>query len=186
MTNMLILVGSPRKQGNSALLAETSRRAALDAGANVEQVFLCDLAISPCDGCSVCRESVNAQCIIEDDMVRLYDKLRAAEAILIATPIYSYNMTAQTKLLIDRLYALGSHDGNALKGKRFGFIVVYGGSDQFSSGAATAMRCFHDTFARKASWMRMVHGSATTEGSAANNPELMAAAEQLGIDIVAD
>ncbi len=186
MRNMLSLIGSARKEGNSALLAETARLAALGAGAAVEQVFLSDLAISPCAGCGVCRESVDAPCIIEDDMVPLYAKLRAADAILIATPIYSYNMTAQTKLLIDRLYALGSHEGNALKGKRFGFIVVYGGSDQFSSGAATAMRCFHDTFARKASWMRMVHGSATKEGDAANNSDLMAATRQLGVELVAD
>lgn len=124
--------------------------------------------------------SVDAECILDDDMRALYPKLRAADAILIATPIYSYNLSAQTKLLIDRLYALGSHSGNALTGKRFGFLIVYGGSDEVSSGAATAMRCFHDTFDRKASWMKIVHGSAGPAGAAAQNEQLMRGAAGLG------
>ena len=180
-----ILVGSPRKDGNTAFLANRAADAARSSGASVELVFLQDLDARPCEGCHVCRESVDAECILQDDMTGLYPKLRAADAILIATPIYSYDMTAQTKLLIDRLYALGSRDGNALSGKRFGFIVVYGGEDPFSSGAATAMRCLHDTFARKACWMRTVHGSAYAVGDAARNEPFAEAAARLGADLVA-
>jgi len=186
MTEALILIGSPRKHGNSTVLAEAAARAARDAGASVELVRLHDLKISPCAGCGDCRSSVDAPCILEDDMTELYPRLRSADALLIATPIYSYDMTAQTKLFVDRLYALGSHEGNALQGKRFGFLLVYGGSDPFSSGAATAMRCFHDTFARKASWMRMIHGTTANVGSVAENPRLMAAAARLGADLVTD
>ena len=186
MQRILVLIGSPRKHGNSAKLAETAERAAKQAGASVERVFLHDLAVSPCNGCGACRETVDSPCVLNDDMTLLYAQLREADAILIATPIYSYDMTAQTKLLIDRLYAMGSREGNALTGKRFGFIIVYGASNLFTSGAATAMRCFHDTFDRKASWMRMVHGTATAAGDAADNREFMASAEQLGADLAAD
>jgi multimeric flavodoxin WrbA len=182
---LLILVGSPRKNGNSAFLASRAGDAARASGASVESIFLQALDVRPCEGCDVCRESVDAECVLQDGMTGLYPKLRAADAILIATPIYSYDMTAQTKLLIDRLYALGGRDGNALSGKRFGFIVVYGGKDEFSSGAATAMRCFHDTFARKASWMRTVHGTAHAAGDAAKNEALVDAATRLGADLVA-
>jgi len=187
MKRLLILIGSPRKEGNSAFLAGLAARAARDAGADVERIFLQDLCISPCEGCGVCRDGIDAPCILDDGMAPLYAKLRRADAILIATPIYSYDMTAQTKLLIDRLYALGSEtEGNALAGKRFGFLIVYGDADPFTSGAATAMRCFHDTFARKASWLRTVHGSAYRAGDAARNPELTAAAARLGADLVQD
>jgi len=182
---LLILVGSPRKDGNSTFLANRAADAARASGATVELVFLQDLDINPCEGCHVCRESVDAECILEDGMTGLYPKLRAADAILIATPIYSYDMTAQTKLLIDRLYALGSREGNALSGKRFGFIVVHGDKDQFTSGAATAMRCLHDTFARKAGWMRTIHGAAYAVGDAAKNEPLAEAAARLGADLVA-
>jgi len=183
---LLILVGSPRKEGNSAFLAGRAADAARAGGASVECVFLHDLDVRPCEGCHVCRESVDAECVLRDDMTGLYPKLRAADAILIATPIYSYDMTAQTKLLIDRLYALGSwRDGNALSGKRFGFLVVYGGGDLFASGAATAMRCLHDTFGRKAGWMRIVHGTAYAIGDAASNESLAADATRLGADLVA-
>lgn len=185
LIQLLILVGSPRKDGNSVFLAQRAAAAARGNGASVDLTFLQDLAIRPCEGCDVCRESIDAECILKDDMTDLYRKLREADAILIATPIYSYDMTAQTKLLVDRLYALGSRDGNALSGKRFGIIVVYGAKDQFSSGAATAMRCFHDTFARKASWMRTVHGSAHAAGDAAKNERLTEEATRLGADLAA-
>jgi len=185
-SQLLILVGSPRKDGNSAFLAQRAADAARGSGASVDLIFLQDLDIRPCEGCDVCRESVDAECILTDDLTGLYPRLREADAVLIATPIYSYNMTAQTKLLIDRLYALGSRDGNALSGKRFGFIIVYGAKDVFSSGAATAMRCFHDTFARKASWMRVVHGSAHAAGEAAKNERLTEEATRLGADLAGD
>jgi len=184
MVKVLILIGSPRKDGNSAVLAHETARGARAGGASVEIVHLHDLAISPCTGCGACRFSVDAPCVLSDDMTDLYPRLREANAIVIATPIYSYNMSAQTKLLIDRLYALGSREGNALQGKRFGFLVVYGAADAFSSGAMTAMRCFHDTFARKATWMDMVHGTATEAGSAKRNALLMDAAARLGAELV--
>ena len=182
--DLLILIGSPRKDGNSAALAKAAAKQAQAAGATVETVFLNDLNITPCTGCTVCRESVEAECVLEDNMVALYPKLRNAKAILIATPIYSYNMAAQTKLLIDRCYALGSSKGNALTGKRFGFIIVYGAEDPFSAGAVTAMRCFHDTFARKASWMHTVHGSTPKLGDAEKNGALMKQAADLGRELV--
>jgi multimeric flavodoxin WrbA len=182
--SVLILVGSPRHEGNSALLARRAAEAVVSRGARVETLFLNDLDIRPCNGCSVCRQTVATECVLQDGMSSLYPKLRAADAVLIATPIYSYDMSAQTKLLIDRLYALGGRDGNALKGKRFGFLIVYGGKDEVSSGAATAMRCFEDTFSRKASWMRMVHGTAYEAGDAAKSEDLVRAATQLGTDLV--
>ena len=74
---------------------------------------------------------------------------------------------------------------NALSGKRFGFIIVYGASDPFSAGAITAMRCFHDTFARKASWMRTVHGSTPRLGDTAKNGDLTKQAADLGRELVA-
>lgn len=182
--NLLVLIGSPRKEGNSATLAAEAAKQAEQLGVATETVFLHGLQITPCDGCGACRRSVEAPCVVDDDMTPLYGKLRNASAILIATPIYSYAFTAQTKLLIDRLYALGSSNGNALSGKRFGFIIVYGGKDPFGSGAATAMRCFHDTFAKKASWLRMIHGTAFGEGDAAKNVDLLVQARELGQDLV--
>ena len=180
MAKVLILIGSARKTGNSAVLAEHAADAARASGATTETVFLGDLDIRPCTGCSTCRESVDTPCVLDDGMTALYPRLKAADAVLIATPIYSYDMAAQTKLLIDRLYALGGADGNALAGKRFGFIVVYGGSDPETSGAETAMRCLRATFTRKATWMNIVHGCAYRIGDAAKNETLMADAAALG------
>jgi multimeric flavodoxin WrbA len=185
VAKLVILIGSPRANGNSATLARAAEQAALEEGATVERIMLHGLDIGPCDGCGSCRTSVDASCILDDDMTLVYEKLRQADSILIATPIYSYDMAAQTKLLVDRLYALGSREDNALTGKRFGFLIVYGAANPFSAGASTAMRCFHDTFARKASWMRIVHGSTPSAESAASSEELLTAAARLGAELAA-
>ena len=79
-------------------------------------------------------------------MRRLYPKLMAADAIVIASPIYWFTVSAQTKLFMDRWYALGGADGYALAGKKFGVVLAYADADPFSSGAVNALRTFQDAF----------------------------------------
>ncbi len=97
MRNILILKGSPRERGNSAVLAEKAAEGALAAGAQVESIYLHGLDIRPCDACDLCLEQ--GECVIEDDMRPLYPKLAAADAILLASPIYWFTFSAQLKAL---------------------------------------------------------------------------------------
>ena len=103
--SILILKASPRERGNSALLAERTAEGARQAGAMVESIYLHSLDIRPCDACDLCREN-DGECVIPDDMQSLYPRLRAADAIVIATPVYWFTLSAQAKLFIDRWYAL--------------------------------------------------------------------------------
>ena len=104
----------------------------------------------------------------------LYPKLRNADAIVIASPIYWFTMSAQTKLCIDRWYALEGPRGNALAGKQIGIVLTYGDSDQFTSGAINAMRAFEDMFRYvKADIVEMIHGSASNVGDVQKQPGLM-------------
>jgi multimeric flavodoxin WrbA len=182
--HILILKGSPRKRGNSATLADRVAVGASEAGAAVESFDLHGMEIRPCDGCGFCQGS--GECVINDDMQTLYPRLREADAIVIASPIYWFTVSAQVKACIDRWYALEGGEGatpgeGALAGKEFGIVLTYGDSDPYSSGAINAIRMFQD-IARyeKASIAGLVYGSASDPGEIASQAELMQQAHALG------
>ena len=184
---VLIMMGSPRKDGNSTILAERVAQGATDAKAIVESFYLHKMNIKPCTACDVCRKDTSSDCNINDDMQDLYPKLRQTNALVIASPIYYFTVAAQTKLFMDRCYALGGPEGNALKGKRIGIILTYGDTDPFNSGAVNALRTFQDAFAYiGANIVGMVYGSADKAGEIRNNVELMEKAYMMGRQLVAD
>lgn len=176
---ILILKGSPRKKGNSATLADQVAAGAEEAGATVEIFDLHGMDIRPCDGCDFCQGS--GECVINDDMQLLYPVLRQADAIVIASPIYWFTISAQTKLCIDRWYAIEGAGGNALAGKEIGIVLTYGDSDPFTSGAINAIRTLQDIFRyEKAKIAGIVYGSASQPGEIAGQPEVMQRAYALG------
>ncbi len=184
---VLIFMGSPRKEGNSTTLAKQVTVGAESAGAKVESFYLHDLDIKPCDACEACRDKSETDCILNDDMKGLFPKLRQADVIVIASPIYWFTVSAQTKLFMDRWYALGGPEGHAFKGKRFGIVLTYADADPFSSGAVNALRTFQDALSYvKASIVGMVYGSAWEAGAIKKNKKLMEEAYELGKQLAAD
>ncbi len=183
---VLIVNGSPRKKGNSAVLAERVAEGARSLGAEVETVILQDLDIKPCDGCGVCR-TLGKGCHIDDDMQALYPKVREADALVVAGPVYFFTVTAQTKLFMDRCYAIVKTGDNALAGKRVGIVLTYGGADAFGSGAVNALRTFQDAYRYvRAQIVGTVHGTASTAGEVKDNQELMDGALALGRRLVSE
>ena len=183
---VVIVMGSPRKNGNSATLAQRVADGAKAVGAEVESFYLHEMDIKPCSACDECLESSSKDCIINDDMKSLYPKLRQADALVIASPIYWFTVAAQTKLFLDRCYALEGPHGNALKGKRIGIVLTYGDSDPFNSGAVNAIRTFQDAFAYLGSpIVGMVYGSASKAGEIKANRDLMEKAYKMGKQLVA-
>lgn len=178
---VMIVMGSPRKKGNSAILAKQVAAGAKAGGAGVETFYLHDMNIKPCTACDVCRKKKDIDCVLDDDMQKLYPKLRSADAIVIASPIYWFTVSAQTKLFMDRWYALGGEEGYELAGKRFGIVLTYADADPFSSGAVNALRTFQDAFNFiGAKIVGMVYGSAWKAGEIRRNKALMAEAYELG------
>jgi multimeric flavodoxin WrbA len=178
---VVIAVGSPRKKGNSATLAKQVAAGASLSGAKVETFFLHYLNIRPCTACDGCRKKEHIDCVIQDDMQMLYPKLRSADAVVIASPIYWFTVSAQTKLFMDRWYGLGGDDGYALEGKRFGIVLAYGDVDPFVSGAVNALRTLQDALGFiEAEIVGMVYGSASKAGEIKNNKDLMDEAFELG------
>jgi multimeric flavodoxin WrbA len=178
---IVIVKGSPREKGNSAILADKVAQGAREAGARVESFYLHGMEINACDACDACHAEPYSGCIVEDEMQLLYPKLLDADALVIASPIYWFTVSAQTKLFIDRCYALVDAEGYALRGKKVGIVLSYGDSDPFNSGAVNAMRTFQDAYAYVgAEIVAMVYGSADAAGEIGANTELMAKAYSLG------
>ena len=177
---VVILKGSPREKGNSSVLADQVAAGAQAAGAQVESFFLQNMNIEPCNACDACHENGEG-CILEDDMQGLYPKLSSADAIVIASPVYWFTMSAQTKLCIDRWYALEGPQGNALTGKQIGIVLTYGDTDPFTSGAINAIRAFQDMFRYiRANIVGIVYGTALNVGDVQKQPDLLERAYKLG------
>jgi multimeric flavodoxin WrbA len=178
---VLVILGSPRKKGNSSTLAARIARGAKSAGAEVETVFLHGLKISPCRGCDTCQKTDSKGCAIKDDMQDIYPKLVKADAWVIASPVYWFTMSAQTKIFMDRCYALTAYSENPFVGKRIAIAMSYGDVDPVKSGCVNALRTFQDAFRYAGSKIvGMVYGSAMKAGEIAENKALMQEAEELG------
>ncbi|HET8688988.1 MAG TPA: flavodoxin family protein [Methanosarcina sp.] len=117
--NVLILSASPRKGGNSDLLCDQFILGAKEAGNQTEKIFLRDKTINYCTGCGACY-SMGKGCPQEDDMAEVLEKMIAADAIVMATPVYFYTMNGQIKTLIDRT----CYRYTEIKGKDFYFIAT--------------------------------------------------------------
>ena len=106
MKKVLVISSSPRKNGNSDLLAREFARGAEEAGNSVELVSLREKKISPCLACNYCHgEGHNNTCAVKDDMAELLAKMKEADVYVLATPVYYYNVSAQMKTFIDRTFA---------------------------------------------------------------------------------
>ena len=101
---ILVVLGSPRRNGNSETLARTVVGEMEQQQTNsVEYIHLNKLKIRPCQSCGGCEKT--SVCVIRDDMDALYEKVDAADRLFLVTPVYFYGPSAQTKAFIDRFQA---------------------------------------------------------------------------------
>jgi multimeric flavodoxin WrbA len=141
MKKVLVLEGSPR-QGNTAAVMDWVI-AGMGHGAKAERVRICELNITGCVECLTCTKSKKtAGCAQEDDMVDLYDKMVDADLVIWASPIFCWNVTSQTKMVLDRTFALMTGE-DLLKGSKWALVLTAGG-DHFD-GADLAVRMFSST-----------------------------------------
>lgn len=122
-------VGSPRKKGNTTAIVNEVLRGASDAGAETKIFNLNELGIRGCQACYRCQ-TPEGRCVQTDGMAPLYDEIFSADAVVIGTPVFMFQVTGQTKTFIDRLFALlYLKDGkpgafrNKIKGKKA--VTVY-------------------------------------------------------------
>lgn len=112
---------SPRVKGNSEIMLQEALLGAKEAGADVELIRVAGKSIAPCDACNSCRNN-GGKCHINDDMQEIYTKLEGADGIVIGTPTYMANVTAQGKTFMDRTY--GFAGSKTLMGKVGGVVIT--------------------------------------------------------------
>ena len=113
---IVILNGSPRRNGNTSVLVKAFTEGATGAGNEVTEFFLGGMEIHGCKGCFGGHSSQACPCVQKDDMDKIYPAVREAEVVVLASPLYYWNMSGQIRIAIDRLFALEEGDGNLLRG----------------------------------------------------------------------
>ncbi|MFC1508066.1 flavodoxin family protein [Candidatus Omnitrophota bacterium] len=97
---ILGISGSPRPGGNTDILLDKALEGAKSKGVEIEKIILDDLKFSPCKECENAKD--DGSCLLKDDMQEVYRKIKAADAIIFASPIFFGSLSAQAKMMIDR------------------------------------------------------------------------------------
>ena len=138
MSNIIVLSGSPRKGGNTDLLVDAFVKGA-EKNNDVEVVSVADYKVNPCIGCNSCFDKEGHDCFQQDDMQAVYDKLKCADVIVVASSVYFYGVSAQLKAIIDRLHTPMRNDSikiqyqlvlNFFKLEDAGMVLVRGAKDK--------------------------------------------------------
>ncbi len=103
---IIVLMGSPNKNGSTGILADSFVRGAAESGHDCEIIDVCHANIHPCIGCVRC--GYEGPCVQKDDVEQIRGKLLGADMVVFATPLYYYGMTAQLKAVVDRFCAYNS------------------------------------------------------------------------------
>jgi multimeric flavodoxin WrbA len=175
--SVLGLYGSPRKGGNTDILLDEFLRGCEKKGATCERIRVAPLKISGCTGCGGCEKT--GRCVVEDDMQTLYEPLEKSRCVVLAAPIYFYNVPAQAKAVIDRTQALWTRKyirqeagpGSAAGPDRRGFFIGVGATrgKRLFDGTIQTMRYFFDAIDVEYSGT-LVYGEVDEKGAVRNHP----------------
>ncbi|MEJ2739830.1 MAG: flavodoxin family protein [Dehalococcoidia bacterium] len=116
------IVGSPRINGNTELLTAHTLKAIAEEEIQTELIRLSGLKIGPCTACMLCEKE--ERCSIEDDFFPIYLKMKEADGIILASPVYYGSATALIKALMERAGYLSRWNGEHFSGKVGGPLVV--------------------------------------------------------------
>lgn len=174
---VLILSGSPRKNGNSDILCDEFMKGATSSGNTVEKIRIAEKNISYCRACYACLS--NGTCAIKDDMAEILQKMIDADVIVLASPVYFYSIDAQLKAVIDRTVARWLE----IKNKEFYYIMT--AADEEISSMDTTLACFrgYADCVEGAKEMGVIYGTGAYEKGEIKNSECMKQAFEMGKNV---
>lgn len=175
---ILILSGSPRKNGNSDILCDEFARGAVESGHQVEKIRVAEKKIHPCIACYHCRDN-GGNCVFQDDMAEVLQKVINAQVLVLASPVYFYSVDAQLKAVIDRTVARWLE----VKNKEFCYIVTM--ADEEAASADTTLACFrgYADCVEGAVERGVIIGGGVYEAGAVKQSEVMLKAYEMGKNI---
>ncbi len=189
---VLALYGSPRRGGNTEILLDEFLKGAEMEGAVIDRLYIVDHVLTPCRECLACFQS--GRCIIDDDMQGIYERLLAADIVVLASPIFFYGVSGWIKALIDRGQALWARKyilndpslGKAGK-KRKGFFISVGGTrgPRVFEGAKLTAKYFFDAINAVYAG-ELFFREVDAKGEIMNQPGALDAARAAGWRLVAE
>jgi len=190
MKKVVAIYGSPRRKGNTALLLREAVRGAREQGAEVEEVVLRDLKISPCMEIYGCKNA--GRCAINDDFQKVYDSILTSRALILASPIFFYSVSAHMKILMDRCQSLwvkkhwleetSSGQGQP---RRKGLFISVGATKgkKLFDGTLLTVRYYFEAIDCEL-WKSLLYRELDFEGDVLEHPEYLEEARQAGSDLI--
>jgi len=186
MPQILAIYGSPRRQGNTATLLKHAVQGAVDAGAQVNEIVLRDLKMSPCLEIYACKKE--GRCAIKDDFQQVVDQILSAKGLILASPIFFYTVSAHTKILMDRCqslwvkkYWIDKVPFGQWEPKRKGLFISVGATKgkKLFNGVLLTVKYFFDVLDMEL-FRSLLYRGLEFEGDVLKYPEYLEAAYEAG------
>ena len=187
---IVAVYGSPRRKGNTAVLLKKAVEGARASGAQVEEIVLRDLKMSPCLEIFGCTKS--GECKLKDDFQKARDQILASHGLILASPVFFYTVSAHTKILMDRFqslwvkkYWIDKTPRNHPKGMGKALLISVGATKgkKLFDGILLSMRYFFDTIDMKL-WKALLYRGLDFEGDVLKFPDYLEEAYEAGKEYV--
>ncbi|SDF13954.1 flavodoxin family protein [Sporolituus thermophilus] len=179
---VLGIIGSPRKNGNTAALVTAVCKGAAAAGHQTEVINITGLNIHDCVACCTCKTTKGEYCAIKDDMQTLYPKIVEADCLVLGTPVYMGQMTGQMKNFFDRWYTFMDADYQIryLPGKKYITVTASGAPAEVFQSLSDYLNHWLGNFFKMELVKNIVGGGLGPADAINSQPELLAMAENTG------
>jgi multimeric flavodoxin WrbA len=186
---ILAIYGSPRRKGNTTVLLDHAVQGAVDAGTEVEKIVLRDLKMSPCLEIYGCKET--GRCVIQDDFQKVHDQLLSCQALILASPIFFYAVSAHTKILMDRCQSLWVKKHwidkvpyGQRNPKRKGLLISVGATrgKKLFDGMLLTVKYFFDVLDAEL-WKALLYRELDFEGDVLKHPEYLQEVYEAGREL---
>jgi multimeric flavodoxin WrbA len=164
--------GSPRKNGNTDILIDEVLKEVSARGIETEKIIISEYKINPCQGHANCGSF--SECKQKDDATWILEKFSQAEAVVLASPVYYYSISAQIKAFMDRNYFFYTHD-QEIKAK-YAVLIAIGGGE----GADEAIDDLKNMFKFSDTRIFSIAGYADKPGDVKKQPKLIKQAQDMG------
>jgi len=183
---IIAIYGSPRRKGNTATLLKKVIEGARDSGAEVEEIILRDLKISPCLEIYGCLKA--GECAIKDDFQMVRDKILHAQGLILASPVFFYTVSSHTKMLMDRFqslwvkkYWVDKTPGDKQTSNRKGLFISVGATKgkKLFDGMLLSIRYFFDVLDMEL-WKALLYRQLDFQDDVLKHPEYLQEAYKSG------
>jgi multimeric flavodoxin WrbA len=186
MSRIVAIYASPRRRGNTATLLKEAVRGATEAGVPVDEIVLRDQKISPCLEIYGCREA--GRCRIQDDFQTVLAAIDGADALMFASPIFFYTVSAHAKILMDRCqsrwvkkYWIDPPESRLNARRRNGLFIAAGATRgrKLFDGTLLTVRYFFDVLDVDL-WRALCYRQLDHEGDVLAHPDYLSEARAGG------